>query len=176
MIIYCWIEKLSSNFKSAIIGEIFTYKILCVDYKGYKLARFMDKNVSISCSEQLIISIRTFCHEDSSTDTEIKIPADSIIETVGEKFGYFLPYLLLKRSKRIKKVIFEKLLDENYKIQDVITIKKSDYVRDWGCQFPYQPKYQREHPITNIVIPHIGVGIAEANVIVSFVLNLYFNL
>ncbi|KKN32026.1 hypothetical protein LCGC14_0817850, partial [marine sediment metagenome] len=105
------------------------YKILCVDYKGYKLARFMDKNVSISCTEQLIISIRTICLEDSSTDTEIKIPTDSIIETVKEKFGYFLPYLLLKRSKRIKKVIFEKLLDENYKIQDMIKIKKSDYIR-----------------------------------------------
>ena len=90
----------------------------------------MDKNVSISCTEQLIISIRTICHEDSSTDTELKIPTDSIIERVKERFGYFLPYLLLKRSKRIKKVIFEKLLDENYKIQDVITIKKSDYVRD----------------------------------------------
>ncbi len=40
----------------------------------------------------------------------------------------FLPYLILKRSKRIKKSKFEKLLDDNYRIQDTITLKTTDYL------------------------------------------------
>ncbi|KKM00177.1 hypothetical protein LCGC14_1807010 [marine sediment metagenome] len=47
---------------------------------------------------------------------------------VKEEFGFFLPYLILKKSKRIKKVSFEKLLDEKYKIQDTLTLKTKDYL------------------------------------------------
>ena len=47
---------------------------------------------------------------------------------VKEEFGYYLPHLLLKRSKRIKKVRFEKLINEKYKVQDTLTFKISDFL------------------------------------------------
>ena len=126
-------DKYYKEFKDATIGHIPTFKILCIDYKGYKLARFMDKNVSISCTEQLLICLRELClrklrEENLEKEKEIQIPVESIIELVQEDFGFILPYLILKRSKRIKKVKFEKLLDENYKIQDTITVKISNYL------------------------------------------------
>ncbi|GAH57975.1 unnamed protein product [marine sediment metagenome] len=60
---------------------------------------------------------------------ESKIAVGSIIDLVREEFGYFLPYLILKRSKRIKKVRFERLLDENYNLQDTICVRIYDYVK-----------------------------------------------
>ncbi len=127
-------DKYYKEFQSATVGTIYSYKILCVDYKGYKLARFMDKSVSISCTEQLLVCLKEICHkkveqEDLEENAEIKISVNSVIELVREEFGYFLPYLILKRSKKkIKKVRFERLLDEKYNIQDTIVIRISDYV------------------------------------------------
>ncbi|KKN56232.1 hypothetical protein LCGC14_0574390 [marine sediment metagenome] len=124
-------NKYYRNFQSATVGKIFTYKILCIDYKGHKLARFMDKNVSISCTEQLIICIQNLCRKkvnegELNINNEFKVPVNVIIDMVKEEFGFFLPYLILKRSKRIKKVSFEKLINEKYKIQDILTFKTSD--------------------------------------------------
>ncbi len=125
-------DKYYKEFQSAVYNKIHTYKILCVDYKGYKLARFMDKNVSISCTEQLLAYLKEFCErqykDQKPENAEIRIPVDSIIDVVKEEFGYFLPYLLLKRSRRIKKRQFERLLDEKYNIQNTITIRSSDYI------------------------------------------------
>ncbi len=125
-------DKYYKEFQSAVYNKIHTYKILCVDYKGYKLARFMDKNVSISCTEQLLTYLREFCKkqykEQKLESIEVRIAVDSIINVVKEEFGYYLPYLLLKRSRRIKKRKFEILLDEKYKIQNMITIRSSDYI------------------------------------------------
>lgn len=125
-------DKYYKKIQSAVLGTIFSYKILCIDYKGYMLARFLDKNVSISCTEQLLLCLREICHEKSDTgevdeNDEVKIPVETIINMVKEEFGYYLPYLILKRSKRIKKAKFERLLDKRYQIQDILTIKASDY-------------------------------------------------
>lgn len=128
-------DKYYKEFQSATVGTINGYKILCVEYNGHKLARFMDKSVSISCTEQLLVCLREFClkkiNEGGLDEThEVKIPIDSVITLVKEEFGYFLPYLILKRSKKkIKRVKFERLLDENYKIQDTIVVRTSDYVK-----------------------------------------------
>ncbi|MBA7700501.1 hypothetical protein ES703_109215 [subsurface metagenome] len=127
-------DKYYKEFQSATVGNIFTYKILCVEYKGHKLARFMDKSVSISCTEQLLICLRELCLKkidarDVDERGESKIAVSSIIDLVREEFGYFLPYLILKRSKRIKKVRFERLLDEKYNLQDTICVRISDYVK-----------------------------------------------
>ena len=94
----------------------------------------MDKNVSISCTEQLLICLRELCLKkinegDLNESHEIKIPINLIIDMVKEEFGYYLPYLLLKKSRRIMKVKFERLLNENYENQDTITVRTSDYVR-----------------------------------------------
>jgi len=61
-------------------------------------------------------------------NSEFKIPVENIIDQVKGEFGYYLPYLLLKRSQKIKKVRFERLLDGNYKIQDILTLKALDYL------------------------------------------------
>ena len=77
----------------------------------FDLAKFMDKNVSISCTEQLITCIRKFCCKivdegEENNKAEFKVPVNDIIDMVKEEFGFFLPYLILKRSKRIKKASF----------------------------------------------------------------------
>ena len=105
-----------------------------MDYNGYKLARFMNKSVSISCTEQLLVCLREIClrkidEGDLDEKQEVKIPVNSVIELVREEFGYFLPYLLLKRSRRIKKARFERLLDEKYNIQDTLVLRIPDYVK-----------------------------------------------
>ena len=126
-------DKYYRGLKNAIYGNIPTYKIICSDYNGYKLTRFMDKNMSVLCADHLNASIRELCivkmrEGELDNNSEFKIPADLIIDQVNEEFGYYLPYLLLKRSKRIKTVRFERLLDEKYKIQDTLTLKTTDYL------------------------------------------------
>ena len=119
-------DKYYKEFQSTTHGYISTYKIVYNDYNGYKLARFMDKNVSISCTEQLLICINEYCNRKMREDNleegeEVKIPVEYLIDLVKEEFGYYLPYLILKRSKRIKKVRSEKVLDDKYKVKDIIT-------------------------------------------------------
>ena len=126
-------DKYYRKFQSATVGEIFSYKILCIEYKGYKLARFMDKNVSISCTEQLLTCIRNICYKivdegEENTKAEFNVPVNDIIDMVKEEFGFFLPYLILKRSKRIKKVSFEKVINNDFKIRDMVAFKTSDFV------------------------------------------------
>lgn len=126
-------DKYYKEFQSATVGNMFSYKILCIDYNGYKLARFMDKNVSIACKDSLIVCLHEIClkqAEEKGLDAnqELKLPVNSVISLVQEEFGYFLPYLILKRSKTIKKRRFERLQDENYNIQDTIVITIADYI------------------------------------------------
>ncbi len=126
-------EKYYRGLKNAVYGIVPTYKIICSDYSKYKLARLMDKNMSVLCTDHLRAIIREFCSvkmREGGLDNnfEFKIPVNLVIDQVKEEFGYYLPYLLLKRSKKIKKVRFERLLDENYKIQDTLTIKTTDYL------------------------------------------------
>ncbi len=92
----------------------------------------MDKNMSVLCAEHLNASIREFCavkmrEESLDDDSEVKISLNEIIDKVKEEFGYYLPHLLLKRSKKIKRVRFERLLDDKYRIQDTLIIKAADY-------------------------------------------------
>jgi len=126
-------DKYYRGLKNAVYGNIPTYKIVCSDYTNYKLARFMDKNMSILCTDHLKASIREFCvikmiEGELDNNSEFKIPVDLVIDQVKDEFGYYLPYLLLKRSKKIKKVKFERLLDERYKIQDILTVNATDYL------------------------------------------------
>ena len=123
-------DKYYRGLKNAVYGNIPTYKIVCSDYTNYKLARFMDKNMSILCTDHLKASIREFCviKMIEGNNSEFKIPVDLVIDQVKDEFGYYLPYLLLKRSKNIKKVRFERLLDERYKIQDILTVNATDYL------------------------------------------------
>lgn len=112
--------------------KILDYTILCVEYKKYKLARFFDKNISSICTDKLIKSLRKYCRkkiqEGYLRKDNIKIPIEAIINEIKPEFGYYLPYLLLKQSKNIRKVAFEKILNKNYKVQDTIVVNISDYI------------------------------------------------
>ncbi len=127
-------DKYYRDYQSATLGTIFSYNILCIEYNGYYLARFMDKNMGISCAEQLHMCLKEIClkklkEEFLTENQEVEVPINSIIKLVHEEFGYFLPYSILKRSKkRIKRVRFERKLDNNYNIQDTIVIKISDFL------------------------------------------------
>jgi competence CoiA-like predicted nuclease len=126
-------DKYYKECQSATVGDIPSYKIVCNEYNGYKLARFMDKNVSISCTEQLLTYIREICFKRIDTGTidenfEFNIPVDSVIELVKEEYGYYLPYLILKRSRKINKIKFGKTIDEKYKVRELITFRTTDYL------------------------------------------------
>ncbi len=129
---YLGYDKYYKDKRSIILGKIPDYKIICIEEKGYKLARFKDKHVSALCTKKLIDSIKAICEKRLSKEENfndlIVIPLNSIITEVKGRYGFHLPYLLLKKSKKIKKEKTEKLLDDNYKIQDVITVRISDYL------------------------------------------------
>ncbi|TKJ23690.1 MAG: hypothetical protein CEE43_03230 [Promethearchaeota archaeon Loki_b32] len=58
----------------------------------------------------------------------INISLKSIISEVKNQYGFHLPHLILKKSKKIKKISIIKLLDDKYNIHDVITVRISDYL------------------------------------------------
>ena len=87
-------DKYYKEFQSVTVGTLYGYKILCVDYNGYKLARFMDKNVSIACSEQLVVCLKELCYKEAENGVpndvqEIKIPVNSVIDLVKKNLAIF---------------------------------------------------------------------------------------
>ncbi len=129
---YFGYDKYYKDKRSTVTGSIPSLKILCVEYKGYKLARLMDKHVSSLCTEQVVRSLREYCYKTNIKseidDKFLRIPLKSIISSVEKRFGFFLPYLILKKSNKIKKIKIERILDNDYKVQDVILIRTSDYL------------------------------------------------
>ncbi len=129
---YLGYNKYYKDKRSITLGKIPNYKILCVENKGYKLAQLTDKHVSTLCVEKIISSIKEVCKKNllkgKTIDDLIEIPLNSIILEVKNRYGFYLPHLLLKKSKKIKKVKIEKLLDEKYNIHYIITFRISDYL------------------------------------------------
>ena len=129
---YLGYDKYYKDKRSTILGKILDYKIICIEDKGYKLARFTDKHVSTLCIEEIIKFIKKICQKNllkgKSIHDTIEIPLNSIISQVKARYGFHLPHLLLKKSRAIKKVNVEKQLDENYNIRHMITIQISDYL------------------------------------------------
>ncbi|MFX0039554.1 MAG: competence protein CoiA family protein [Promethearchaeota archaeon] len=129
---YLGYDKYYKDKQSAILGKIPNYKIICLDLKGYKLARFTDKNLSTLCTEEIVSCIKKICQKDllkgKELNNTLKIPFRKIISKLKHRYGFHLPYLLLKKSQKIKKVNIEKLFDERYNINDVITIQITDYI------------------------------------------------
>lgn len=129
---YLGYDKYYKDKRSVTLGKIPNYKILCVESKGLKLARFNDKHVSVACTEQIINYISGVCKKSllqgkNASDT-IDIPLISILSEVKKQYGFHLPHLLLKKSKKIKKIKIEKLLDEKNNICDLISVRISDYL------------------------------------------------
>ena len=129
---YLGYDKYYKDKRSVILGKIPDYKIICIEEKGYKLARFTDKHVSTLCTKKIIQSIKSICQKrlfkEENLTGIIEIPLSSIISEVKGRYGFHLPHLIIKKSKKIKKEKVEKLIDDNYNIQDVITVRISDYL------------------------------------------------
>lgn len=129
---YFGYDKYYKDKRSIVCGTIPNFKIVWDVYNGFKLARFMDKSESSLCVDQILDHIKKICR-DKSRVKRIKngtliIPFDSIISNVEERFGYFLPHLLIKKSRKIKKLGIEKVVDNKWHIHECITIKISDYL------------------------------------------------
>ena len=128
---YIGYDKYYRDKRSAILSRIPNYKILCVDINGYKLARFTDKHLSVLCTQEINSIITTHCKavlaERSDVPEIIKIPLRQIISQLKDRYGFHLPYLLLKKSQNIRKVNIEKTFDEEYNIYEIIRVKISDY-------------------------------------------------
>ena len=129
---YLGYDKYYRKIKSTVVGNIPNFKIICVDYKGYKLARFMDKHVSILCVEEINRFLRDLCRKSSrkknKKDAVLKIPINSIISSIEKRFGYYLPYIILKKSNKVKKIKIRKEIDKSYNIQEFIMVKISDFI------------------------------------------------
>lgn len=130
---YLGYNKYYKDKRSIIFSKIPNYKIICIEDKSYKLARFTDKHMSILCTEQITKCIKKVCQKNlfkgKNPDDTIEISLNSIILEVKNRYGYYLPHLMLKKSKKIKKVNIDKLLDEKYNLHDVITVRISDYLK-----------------------------------------------
>lgn len=129
---YLGYNKYYKDKRSVILGKIPSYKVICIEKKNYKLARFSDKHLSFMCIEEINKYIKELCQKSLLNgkvvyDT-IEIPLNSIISHIKNHYGFHLPYLLLKKSNKIKKVNTKRLFVENYRIKETITIKISDYI------------------------------------------------
>jgi hypothetical protein len=128
---YLGYNKYYKDKRSAILSRIPDYKIICIDVKGYKLARFTDKHLSFSCTETINSIIATCCKsvlaEGKDEPDIIEIPLRWIISKLKVQYGFHLPYLLLKKSRKIKKLNLEKIIDQKYEINEIIRVKVSDY-------------------------------------------------
>jgi hypothetical protein len=129
---YLGYDKYYKDKRSATLGRIPSYKVLCVETKGYKLARFTDKHVSTLCTEHIISCIKEICQknllEGKNIQDTIDIPLTLIISKVKARYGLYLPWLLLSKSNNIKRISIEKILGENYNYIDLIKVNISDYV------------------------------------------------
>ncbi|NVM38332.1 MAG: hypothetical protein HWN81_22245, partial [Candidatus Lokiarchaeota archaeon] len=129
---YLGYDKYYKDKRSVILGKIPDYRIICIDVKAYKLARFKDKHVSTLCTEQITQSIKDFCQKKllkgKNINDTVEIPINLIISEVKDRYGFHLAHLIIKKSKKIKKEKTEKLLDNNYNIQEVIRVRISDYI------------------------------------------------
>jgi len=129
---YLGYDKYYKDKRSITLGRIPNYKIICIEAKGYKLARFTDKHVSTLCIEHIISCIKEICQkcllEGKNVYDCIDIPLTSLISKVKDRYGFYLPRLLLKKSNKIKRIKIEKLFDENYNVNDLIRVQISDYV------------------------------------------------
>ncbi|MFX1388952.1 MAG: competence protein CoiA family protein [Promethearchaeota archaeon] len=129
---YYGYNKYYKGKRSLILGKIPNYKIFCIDVKGYKLARFSDKHVSTLCSEDLKEIIKEICQKSlkngKTIHDEISISLSLIGSSLKNKYGFHLPYILLKNSNKIKTLSFEKSINNYYKIENLIRVRISDYL------------------------------------------------
>lgn len=122
--------------RSIISGSSPSLELVFMDLKkSFKLARFRDKSIESQCFDDIKVNIKRICvlkHKENgknwNNDTTLKIEVKDIISRLEKKYGFFLPYNLMrwrKKALKIRKVGF--MLDENRLFKDQILINVKDH-------------------------------------------------
>lgn len=129
---YLGYNKYYKDKRSAIMGKIPDYELICIEDKGYKLARFKDRHVSSLCLNEITESIREICKKHllngKNVNDTIEISLTTIISEISDRYGFHLTHLLLKKASKIKRVSIKKRLDKEYNISNIIEVRLSDYL------------------------------------------------
>jgi competence CoiA-like predicted nuclease len=117
-----WIfPKYYAKKRSIVCGSSPSLELVFMNSKkSFKLARFRDKSIEQQCFDDIKVNIKRICalkHRESKRswdlETSLQIQVKTIISHLEKKYGYFLPYNLMKWRKKalkIRKVGF--MLDE----------------------------------------------------------------
>jgi competence CoiA-like predicted nuclease len=98
-------KKYFKGKRSTVVGDIPSYELVFYE-NGYKIARFMDKNLKLSCAIDIKDYLIQIKPESSfkfilnrKSQKLIKVPLKEIIHQLKEKYGVYLPYQVLKDGK-----------------------------------------------------------------------------
>jgi hypothetical protein len=122
--------------RSIVCGSAPSLELVFMDpKKSFKLARFRDYGIEWDCVYDIKLYIKKYCilkrkkcGRSWNKETRINIPLNFIIPKLEKKYGYFLPYNLMKQKRRLKIKKFGYMLDENRKYKQQISIKISDFL------------------------------------------------
>ena len=128
--------------RSIVCGSSPSLELVFMDPKiSFKLARFRDKSIESQCFDDIRVTIKRYCvlkHKESgrkwNDKTALQISVRTIISYLEKKYGYFLPYNLMrwrKKALEIRKVGF--MLDENRMFKEQILINVCDHLNVNNC-------------------------------------------
>jgi hypothetical protein len=101
------------------------------DFKKKKLARFFDKNLKHLCFEHINENIKNYCIKYQKTDGNgvlVKIPLDEIINPIKNRFGYNLPYSLIRFSKKNNWNYIKYMVNSQNQYVEGLEIKISNFL------------------------------------------------
>jgi hypothetical protein len=122
--------------RSIVCGSSPSLELVFMDpKKSFKLARFRDRSIESQCYDDLKVNIKRYCvlkHRGCGRkwnhDTTLKIPVRTIISRIEKKYGFFLPYNIMKwRKKSLKIRKFGLMLDEKNLFKEQILINVADH-------------------------------------------------
>ncbi|MBY8986341.1 MAG: hypothetical protein KGD65_14800 [Candidatus Lokiarchaeota archaeon] len=123
--------------RSIVCGNSPSLELVFMDpKKSFKLARFRDNSIEQQCFNDIKVNIKRICilthrerGRDWNLDTTLKIQIRIIISRLEKKYGFFLPYNLMKwRKKALKIRKFGFMLDENRMFKEQILINVVDHL------------------------------------------------
>jgi hypothetical protein len=122
--------------RSIVCGSSPSLELVFMDpKKSFKLARFRDKSIESQCYDDIRVTIKRYCvlkHKENgrnwSSDATLQIQVKAIMSRLKKKYGYFLPYNIMKwRKKALKIRRMGFMLDENRMFKEQILINVADH-------------------------------------------------
>lgn len=117
--------KQSKNKRSAVCGEITSFKLTLFRNKGFRLARFFDQNLKKLCIREVVQFLNGFIAYREKKHNEAKkifpegLPLGVLIEKFHVKYGLYLLFKVLRYLK------FLKLQDGRYMFEKELWFRKS---------------------------------------------------